>query len=369
MHDHLKRTPLVDEHLALNAKMVDFGGWYMPVQYSGLVDEHLCTRNRAGLFDVSHMGEIRVKGPQAEAFVDVLTTNSVRKLVPGQIHYTVMLYDKGTVVDDLLVYKFSETHYLLVVNASNLEKDVAWVEEQAKPFDVEVVNESGETAQIAIQGPKAEMILQKLTSLKLEDIAYYHFQMGQVEGVDCLVSRTGYTGEDGFEIYLPNAEAPALWRRLLEVGKDEGIQPAGLGARDTLRLEARMALYGHEIDETIAPIEAGLKWVVKMKKKADFIGKAALKTMRDEGIPRKLIGFEIVGKGIPRQGYPVMSNGEEIGVVASGTFSPTLEKGIGTALVKTDFQEMEQPFQIQVRKRLIEANVVKGPFYTRPDKA
>jgi aminomethyltransferase len=366
MQNNLKKTPLVDEHIALNAKMVDFGGWYMPVQYSGLVDEHLCTRQKAGLFDVSHMGEVRVTGAQAEPFVNVLTTNSVRKLKEGQIHYTVMLYESGTVVDDLLVYKFAKDHYLLVVNASNLEKDYAWIEKQAASFDVVVKNESAETAQIAIQGPKAEQILQKMTSLVLPDIAYYHFTEGLVNSEQCLVSRTGYTGEDGFEVYLPAEKAVELWRKLLEAGKTEGIKPAGLGARDTLRLEARMALYGHEIDDTITPLEAGLKWVVKMKKPADFIGKASLKEMQSAGIPRKLIGFEMAEKGIPRQGYPIWSEDREVGEVASGTFSPTLQKGIGTALIPSEIDPAEDTLFVQIRKRKIRLIPVKGPFYQRP---
>ena len=366
MLNDLKKTPLVEQHMEMGAKMVDFGGWYMPLQYTGLVDEHLATRTRATLFDVSHMGEIRVEGPEAEQFVDVLTTNSVTRLIDGQIHYTVMLYENGTVVDDLLVYKVSTKNYLLVVNASNLEKDFEWIQRHSKPFAVQVTDESYETAQIAIQGPCSESILQKLTTIPLDQIKYYHFVYGEVASVPCLVSRTGYTGEDGFELYFSRLEAPAMWGELLKAGKNEGIQPAGLGARDTLRLEARMALYGHEIDDTISPLEAGLKWVVKLTKKAEFIGKKALEAMSAAGIKRTLVGFEIPGKGIPRQGYPVMYRDTQIGEVASGTFSPTLQKGIGTALVTWGEHEPGEHFQIQVRNKLIEARTVKGAFYQRP---
>ncbi|PIE02571.1 MAG: glycine cleavage system protein T [Acidobacteria bacterium] len=366
MTDNLKRTPLVKEHLALKGKMVDFGGWYLPVQYTGLVEEHVATRTQAGLFDVSHMGEIRVTGKEAEALLDVLTTNAVTALQNGQIHYTVMLYDNGSVVDDLLIYRFSEEDYLLVVNASNKDKDLTWVQKQAEKYDVTVADESSQTAQLALQGPQAEAILRKLTQTDLENLKYYHFTEGEVQGKEALISRTGYTGEDGFEIYLANEFAPVIWKGLLEAGREHGLKPAGLGARDTLRLEARMALYGHEIDEQTSPLQAGLKWVVKLRKKADFIGKAALKEQRKAGLGKKIVGFEITGKGIPRQGYPVLVDGQEVGVVASGTFSPTLQKGIGTAFLKPELAVPDVQIQIQVRKRTIDGITIKGPFYQRP---
>jgi len=365
MSDDLKRTPLADEHVKLGARMVDFGGWWMPVQYEGVIAEHTAVRERAGLFDVSHMGEARVKGPDALAYLNRLTVNNVAKLVDGQAHYSAMAYPEGTVVDDLLIYRLAEDEYLLVINAANIEKDVAWMERQVEGFDIALTNESDATAQLAIQGPRAQAILQKLVDDDLGEIGYYRFREMDVLGGPAIVSRTGYTGEDGFEVYLPSDRAAELWRRLLAAGEPEGLAPAGLGARDTLRLEARMHLYGNDMDNTTTLLEAGLGWIVKLKKKSDFIGRNMLEMQKKAGVERKLVGFELVGKGIARHGYPVYAEGREVGRVTSGAHSPTLKKSIGLAYVPTALAEPGTRFHVHIRNRPVEAVVVKGAFYQR----
>ena len=366
MNDSLKRTPLVDEHVKLGARMVDFGGWYMPVQYSGLVEEHTTVRQKVGLFDVSHMGEIRVTGPEAEVFLDYITVNDVTKLTDGQAHYTVLPNENGGIIDDLLIYRFSRENYLLVVNASTQDNDLAWIQKHAADFKVTVVSESDQTGQIAVQGPLAQQVLQRLTPADLTEVAYYHFTETRVDDIPALVSRTGYTGEDGFECYVPAGETVRLWRRLLEEGKDEGVQPAGLGARDTLRLEARMHLYGNDMNDTITPLEAGLGWVTKLKKASDFVGKAALSAQKKEKVKRKLVGFEMVDRGIARHDYPVVdSEGNQIGVVTSGTHAPTLKKAIGLAYVPSEMSKPETTIHIKIRNKVAAARVVKGPFYKR----
>lgn len=360
MDENLKKTPVCGEHESLGARMVEFCGWYMPVQYVGLVAEHEAVRTRVGLFDVSHMGEIRVRGRQAEVFVDTVTSNDVRRLVDTQIQYSLMTYREGTVVDDLLVYRFSPTEYLLVVNAANLDKDWAWVQEQASGFDVTVTNESDQTAQIAVQGPQAQATLQKLVSIDLDEIQYYWFKQMTVDGRPALVSRTGYTGEDGFEIYLDPKHAVPIWRALMHAGQPFGIQPAGLGARDSLRLEAKMPLYGNEMDHTTTALEAGLGWAVKLKKKTDFIGKTALLEQKKAGLKRKLVCFIMEGRGIARHGYPVVSDdGTPIGHVTSGTHSPTLKKAVGMAYVPIDMKQPGTEISIQIRAKVHAANVVK----------
>lgn len=362
----LKKTPLNAAHRALGAKMVDFGGWDMPVQYpAGILAEHLAVRTQAGLFDVSHMGELRVKGPDALKFLDWLTPNAVAKLVDGQIHYTGFLTERGTFVDDLLIYREAGDDFLLVVNAGNIDKDFAWVKEKAAGFQVTVTNESDATGQVALQGPNAETILKGLTDLKLADIAYYFFKRGQVAGKPCLVSRTGYTGEDGFEVYCRAEDSEAIWNAILAAGKDKGLIPAGLGCRNTLRLESKMALYGHEISDEIHALEAGLGWIVKFDK-GDFIGREALLKAKEAGLPRKLVGFRTLEKrDIARDGMAVVKGGAPVGFVTSGAPSPTVGQNIGLALVPSDDTKVGTRILIEIRGKAAEAEVVPTPFYKR----
>jgi aminomethyltransferase len=357
----LQRTPLYGCHLEAAARMVDFAGWEMPVQYTGVIEEHRAVRTAAGLFDVSHMGEVRVKGAGAAAFLQRLTPNDVSKLIPGRAHYSGLLTEQGTYIDDILVYRLGPEDFLVVVNASNAQRDFEWIASRAagKP-DVEVTNESDRYALLALQGPKALSILAPLASPDVTGLKYYGFAQGTVDGVPALISRTGYTGEDGFELYLAPEDAPRVWRRLL----DGGAVPAGLGARDTLRLEGAMALYGHEIDETTTPWEAGLAWVVKMDK-GDFLGRDALAAQKGRGVPRKLVGFEVRGRGIARQGHTVVSEGGTVGAVTSGTWSPTLEKALGLAYVPPELAAPGTALAIDVRGKALPAVVVEIPFYRR----
>ena len=359
-----QKTPLYDAHVAAKAKMVDFAGWRMPVKYGSELDEHRAVRNAAGLFDVSHMGEFRVHGPGALDFLQRLTPNNVARLSIGQAHYSGLLTAEATYIDDLLVYRLAEDDFLLVVNASNIESDFAHIVDQ--PHDgCEIENHSDRYALLALQGPKAQDILSRLTDADLEGLRYYWFLQSQkVAGVDALISRTGYTGEEGFELYLAPEDAPAVWAELLETGADDGLIPAGLGARDTLRLEAGMALYGHEIDHTTTAYEAGLGWTVKLKK-GDFIGRDVLAQQKAEGVDRKLIGFEVKSKGIARQGHRVLHNDEAVGEVCSGTLGPTLQKAVGTAYVPTELAEVGTQLKIEVRKRILDAEVVPMPFYKK----
>lgn len=350
-----KRTPMYETHVELGAKMVDFAGWEMPIQYTSLVEEHEMVRKSAGLFDVSHMGEIFIRGKDALAFVEHMLTNKMDSKI-GKCTYAMMLLEDGGVVDDLISYRLGEDEFLLVVNASNTDKDYDYLLEHKGDFDVEIANESDKFGQVAIQGPKAEEILQEMTEYPLQDIPYYHFKEGvPVDGKTCLVSRSGYTGEDGFEVYLPKEEADEMFRRILEVGGDR-IVPVGLGARDTLRFEAGMPLYGNEMDETITPDEAGLRFAVKPKK-GEFIGREAILKKREEGVARKLIGLELLDRGIVRHGYPVFQNDQEIGVVTTGYLSPSLGIAIANALVDAKGWNEEEPVEIQVRKRRIKAKV------------
>jgi len=333
------------------------------VQYAGVIAEHEAVRTAAGLFDVSHMGEFRVTGPDAEAFLQSLTPNDVSKLQPGRAHYSALLTEQGTYVDDLLVYCIGETEFLVVVNASNIDKDFQWMAAR-KTGDVSLENVSDQYALLALQGPKAVEILSALTSDDVAGIRYYRFAFGTVAGRQALISRTGYTGEDGFELYVAPADAAYLWDRLLEAGQGHGLTPAGLGARDSLRLEAAMALYGHEIDDTRTPWEAGLNWTVKLDK-GEFVGRQALVATPPEEAPNRLVGFEVTGRGIARQGNTVLQNGEEVGVVTSGTFSPTFKKALGLAYLPTPLATPGTTLTLGVRGKELEAVVVETPFYRR----
>lgn len=359
-----KKTGLYQEHKNLGAKIVNYAGWEMPVQYEGLVPEHHSVRNEAGLFDVSHMGNISVQGKDALPFLEYLMTNDIGSMNENQVIYTFMCYPDGGVVEDLLVYKTNDEKFNLIVNAANLDKDWDWVNEHKKDFDVELENLSPETSIIAIQGPKAEEILQKLTDTKLEDVKFFYFKEDvKIDGSKAkMISRTGYTGENGFEIYLANEDVVKVWNSLLEAGKEEGLKPAGLGCRDTLRFEAMLPLYGQELSQDISPLEAGLKYFVKLNKEADFIGKDALKAQADGGLERISVGFELLGRGIPREGYEVYKDGEKIGHVTTGYMSPTLNKNIGNALIKISEKEMGNEIDIMVRKKPVKAKIISKNF-------
>ncbi len=390
--------------------MIEFGPWLMPLYYTSIIDEHNTVRHGVGLFDISHMGEFTIRGRDALAFVQRLVTNDAFHLNNNQVLYTPMCNDKGTIIDDLLVYKFSDVHFMLVVNASNIEKDYSWIEGVVKRFskDITLKNISDETSLLALQGPRAEEVLQKITDLDLSKIRYYWFQKGKIDKIQAIISRTGYTGEDGFEIYLKPEYAVKVWNKILRIGKEEGIKPIGLGARDTLRLECAMLLYGNDMDETRTPLETDIAWTVKFNKE-DFIGKKALLKQKEEGIKQRLIGFELLERGIPRHGYPILTERERIGTVTSGSFSPTLKRGIGLGYVRTDFAQLRSPpssfglrrtgssydgqaqlrslsydgqaqlrslsydgqakegaeIQIQIREKLVKARIVKTPFYKR----
>ena len=344
--------------------MVDFVGWEMPVRYGSVIEEHRAVRTAAGLFDVSHMGELFVGGGGAETLVQRLTPNDVTKLAPGRAHYSGFLTEEGTYIDDLLVYRLAASEFLIVVNAANRAKDLAWLEEHASG-DVVVEDRSDDYALLALQGPKAAEILARTTTLALDELRYYAFASSEVAGRPAIVSRTGYTGEDGFELYLAAGDGAAVWDRLLEEGAGDGLQPAGLGARDTLRLEASMALYGHEIDGTTTPWDAGLSWVVKMGK-GDFVGRDALVAAREAGPCRRLVGLELTERGIARQGHEVVVDGEPVGVVTSGTWSPTFEKALAMAYVPPELAADGSELTISVRRRQIAARVVPLPFYKRP---
>jgi aminomethyltransferase len=362
----LKRTPLNQVHRALGAKMVDFGGWDMPVQYpSGIIAEHQAVRTKVGLFDVAHMGEIRVKGPKAMAFLDWLTPNAITKLAHGQIHYTAFLYENGTFVDDLLVHKISDEEFLLVVNASNVDKDFAWVCEHAKGWDVAVTNESDETTSVALQGPLSLAVLQPLMDIDLTQIKYYWFAFGKFQGLPVMIARTGYTGEDGFEVYCPNAEAVRVWNALMESGKPHGLVPTGLGCRNTLRLEAKMALYGHEIDDSTNALEADLGWIIKLQK-GDFVGREALLKVKEQGLGRKLVGFRMLEKrDIARDHMDVLVDGRKAGYVTSGSPSTTCGFNLGCCYVPLSHAEVGSRIQVEIRGKACDAEVVPTPFYKR----
>jgi aminomethyltransferase len=359
----LKRTPLYSVHRTSGAKMVDFGGWEMPVQYAGIIDEHHAVRKGGGLFDVSHMGEIEVRGPEALRLVNWVSTNDAARLKPGQIHYSGLLYEDGGFVDDILVHKIADDHFFLCVNASNQEKDFEHIRTHNR-FDAEVEFASERYAQIAIQGPLAIKTLQKLVSQDLAPLRYYWFFDGEVDKVPARISRTGYTGEDGFEIYVAPDQAENVWKRLLIAGEEFGIRPCGLGARNTLRLEAKMALYGHEIDASINPFEADLAWIVKMEK-PDFVGRSALEKQQQEGIRRKLTGFEMTGRGIGRDGYEVWLDGKPGGWVTSGGPAPTLNKNIGLCYLPAGQATPGRQLEVMIRNQPAAAVTVPTPFYKR----
>ena len=363
----LKRTPLNAAHRALGARMVEFGGWDMPVEYSGITEEHLAVRGAAGLFDVSHMGEIEIAGADALATVQWLTSNDASKLAHGQIQYSALVTERGTFVDDLLVYRLLDDHFMLVVNAGNIMKDYDWIAGQAKALggDAAVVNTSSRYALLAIQGPRAAEILQTLTAIDLPAIRYYWFAVGEVAGIRATVSRTGYTGEDGFEVFVPPAQAARLWSALLAAGSDAGIRPCGLGARDTLRLEASMRLCGSDMDDQTTVLEAGLGWIVGWKKER-FLGAETLRAQKASGVERKLAAFEIKERGIARHGHPVMDGANAVGMVTSGTQTPFLKKAIGFAMVPAALARLGSTFEIDVRGRRVRAEVVPEPFYKRP---
>jgi glycine cleavage system T protein (aminomethyltransferase) len=357
----LKRTPLFELHREAGAKFVDFGGWEMPVQYTGIIDEHRAVRTAVGLFDVSHMGEIEVRGPRALEVIQRVTTNDASTLDLGQVQYSTLCYPHGGIVDDLTVYRLGPEHYLLCVNAANIDKDLAWIVEQAQG-EADIINTSAEIVQLALQGRQAQATLQPLCDITLDDVQYYWSGRGRVHGIETLISRTGYTGEDGFELYCPAAEGPQLWRALLEAGAPQRIQPIGLGARDTLRLEMGYALYGNDISADTTPLQAGLGWIVKLNK-GDFVGRAALVRERREGVKRRLVGLEMIDRGVARAHHPLLADGEVVGEVTSGTVSPSLNKSIGLGYVRTEQAKVGTPVQVDIRGKPAQARVAATPFY------
>jgi len=361
----IKKTTLNAIHKSLGARMVPFAGWEMPVQYSGVIDEHRAVREAAGLFDVSHMGEIDVKGPHALDFVQLVTTNDASRLEIGQAQYSLICYPTGGMVDDTIVYRMGDRHYMLCVNASNVEKDYNWLKEQLHgEHDAQVTNVSDSYAQIALQGPKAMGIINSLCGRDLREIPYFCFDFAEIAGTEMMVSRTGYTGEDGVELYLAPADAPRLWEAIMGAGKNEGVKPAGLGARDTLRLEMKYSLYGSDIDADTTALEAKLGWVVKFDK-TDFIGKEALLRQKAEGIGKKLSCFVVEGRGIPRHDYEIHVDGRKVGKVTSGTMSPSIGIGIAMGYIEAEFDRAGQEVDIIIRDKAVAAKVVAAPFYKK----
>lgn len=357
------RTPLFDAHLRAKARMVEFAGWEMPVQYAGLLDEHQAVRTKVGLFDVSHMGEVVFRGPKALASLQRLFTNDLAQCADGQAMYGCLCRESGGIVDDVVVYRRGAEDLLVCVNAANRQKDFEWLSGHADGADVR--NESDEWGQLALQGPAAAGVVQKLTSVRLSSVGTYRFTTGDVAGIPCIIARTGYTGEDGFELFCPPGKAAALWDALLEAGKPENVVPAGLGARDSLRLEMAYRLYGSDMDDGTTPLEAGLGWVVKLDK-GEFIGRDAMRKQKEAGVPRKLVGFTLTDPGIPRHGYKVLRDGQPVGVVTSGTKSPSLQIPVGLAYVPSALAAEGSTFAVEIRGRAAAARVVKTPFYTRP---
>ena len=359
----MKTTPFIEKHIALGAKMHEFAGYNMPIEYSGIIDEHLTVCQGVGVFDVSHMGEFWVKGPKALAFLQKVTSNNVAVLTPGKIQYTCFPNDKGGIVDDLLVYQYEPEKYMLVVNAANIEKDWDWcVSHNTEGAELE--NASDHMAQLAVQGPKAILALQKLTDIDLSSIPYYTFKVGKFAGEEnVIISNTGYTGAGGFELYFYPNVADTIWKAVFEAGEEFDIKPIGLGARDTLRLEMGFCLYGNDLDDTTSPIEAGLGWITKFIESKEFINRPMLEKQKAEGVTRKLVGFEMVDRGIPRHGYELVnSDGEKIGIVTSGTMSPTRKIGIGMGYVNPEYSKAGTEICIDVRGRKLKAVVVKPPF-------
>lgn len=365
--NRLKRTPLYTEYEE-SAKLINFWGWELPVQFKGVIHEHEVTRTKAGLFDVSHMGQICIRGKRSKDFLQHMVTNDVSKLVQTRVQYALMCNEKGGTIDDFLIYMMKDNEYFLVVNASNVEKDVAWLKKHAENYkDVSITDESENYALLALQGPFAEKILEKLTDESIKPLRFFSFypniQLKELQE-HVIISRTGYTGEDGFEIYVKKQASRKLWNLLLGAGKEFGLEPAGLGARDTLRFEAGLPLYGQELSEIITPIEAGLSFAVKVNKDSDFIGKQVLENQIERGVNRKIVGIEMIEKGIPRTGYSVFNENKiKIGTVTSGTFSPTLKKNLGLALIDTKEALIGRDVWVQIRKRKVKAKIVKIPFY------
>ncbi len=362
----LLRTPLYETHLALGARMVEFGGWEMPVQYSGILEEHNAVRTAAGLFDIDHMGQFDVTGPDALAFLQRMLSADLSKLQENEAGYAIMCYFDGTVVDDTFVYRLTqpgsgETYFMVVVNASNREKDFKWLQAHCAGFNVALQDVSSKYYMLAFQGPKAEQVLQKLESFDLAQIKYHHARWFEIHGQRGLIARTGYTGEDGFELFVPAEYGKHVWDAILEAGKDEGVKPIGLGARDSLRFEAKMALYGHEIDAHTTPIEAGLGWACDLNK--DFIGRDCLLKRKLEGVTKKLVGFEMVDRGIARKDHLVGKDGKDVGVVTTGMYSPTLKKNIGLGYVPPDMAAAGTEFDVIIRDKPLKARVIKTPFY------
>ncbi len=363
MTDAQQRTPLYDRHVAAEAKIVPFAGFEMPVQYrTGITAEHRAVREAAGLFDVSHMGEFVIRGPQALHLVQHVSVNDAAQIEVGQAQYSAMCLENGCVVDDLLVYRFAD-RYMLVVNASNLGKDWNWIEGHAQAFECGLEDVSQDTGLLALQGPAARQILRPLASVDIDDVKYYRFAEGEVAGVPAVISGTGYTGEDGFELYVGANDAPALWDALMEAGADAGLLPVGLGARDSLRLEMGYALYGNDLDEQHTTLESGLGWVTKMNK-GDFVGREALAAQRESGVARRLVGMRLEGRGFPRPGYDIVHEGEVVGTVTSGTVSPSLGSGIAMGYVPVDLAKPDTRLQIDLRGRPVDALVQRPPFYT-----
>lgn len=355
-----QKIPLYDLHVSLNGKMVPFAGFEMPVRYTSDKEEHLCVRNGVGVFDVSHMGEFMVKGPGALDLIQTVTSNDASKIVDGQAQYSCLPNDKGGIVDDLIVYRFNQESYMLVVNASNIEKDWNWIKDH-NSFEAEMQDVSADTVLLAVQGPKAQATLQKLTSTDLSGVKFYHFVEGELAGQQMIISGTGYTGAGGFELYLDKSQAEEVWKKIFEAGAEFGIKPIGLGARDTLRLEMGFCLYGNDIDDTTSPLEAGLGWITKFTK--DFVNSEALQKQKDAGVSRRLVGFEMVDKGIPRHDYDILDEkGNRIGHVTSGTMSPSLNKGIGLGYVAFGHHKPDTKIYIAVRNKILEATVTKPPF-------
>ncbi|MFA6991972.1 MAG: glycine cleavage system aminomethyltransferase GcvT [Candidatus Gracilibacteria bacterium] len=359
----LLKTSLNAVHKQLNARMVDFGGWEMPVVYTNQIEEHNAVRNAAGIFDVSHMGEFSVTGKDAFALIQELCSKNIEGMENGRIHLTVFCDENGGIIDDLTIYKYTEEQYMLVVNAGTTPYDFEWCKKHAEKYDVQLDNISDNITKLDLQGPKAEQILQRISDTDLSSIKRYWFKVIKIDGVEMVVSRSGYTGEDGFELYFANSEAEHIWNKILEVGKPDGLLPCGLGSRDTLRTECGMMLYGHDIDREHTPLEAVYGWVVSFEK--DFVGKAALQKQQEEGLKRKLAGFEMTGRGIARNPYPIYYNGEEVGVVTSGTPSPTTGKNIGMGYIRYDLRKPDTEIDIKIRDNFVKAKIVKLPFYKK----
>ncbi len=358
----LKSTPLLEAHKKLNAKLVPFAGWEMPIQYEGVKAEHLAVRNGVGIFDVSHMGEIDIKGPDAQRFIQYLVTNDIEKLSDGGILYTLMCYENGGVVDDLLVHKYTPDHYFLCVNAANTDKDFDWIKKNSQNFEVQIENISPNIVQLAIQGEPAENLLQKLSDIPLNEIQYYNFDQGKICGVNCLFARTGYTGEDGFEIYFDADKGMDIFEKILDEGKAFNLKPIGLGARDTLRLEMGYALYGNEINSESNPLEARLSWVIKLNKADNFIGKESLKQKKASGPKKRLTAIRLLERGVPRSHYSIVFDGKVVGEITSGTYSPCLDYGVALGYVPIELSKKGTPLQIKIRNQEVSAEVVELPF-------